>query len=335
MDEPILNENTEKAQSGSNLSITSNDIKIDFSKEFLVELRRNMYHGTHYEDVVDHIAKDIEKEISTDIGGEFKFLEILKWEFLILVTILMFDGKLLVWFSQCIPSYTFVLWMAILGKLQTQDRIFQWNSDATMKCSLCNLCIDSHDHLFFQCKYATDVWEVVKDNRYLKGFKPKWIDTVNHMTVGHCKAIKSVVSRIVFGSVDIPLVSIPRTHPGGPCRALTARKSVRPLPSHRLALRTPRCSEAYLRWSSAPLSTMYPPMTSESSARDSSSESSAGSSRKRCRSPAATVTSSILATRALVPSRVDLLPPRKRFRDSTSPDDSVEEDCGTKGGGIE
>ncbi|GKE28046.1 hypothetical protein Tco_1443430, partial [Tanacetum coccineum] len=184
---------------------------------------------------------------------------------------------------------------------------------------------------------------------------------------------------------DIPIGRLYRTHPGGPCRALTARKSVRPLPFHRLALRytshhldhftsgsssshsssnhsssghsisghsllghttpdttdadsstpprfvhpplarTPRCSEAYLRWSSAPLSTMYPPMTSESSARDSSSESSAGSSRKRCRSPAATVTSSILATRALVPSRVDLLPPRKRFRDSTSPDDSVEE----------
>ncbi|GJW97837.1 hypothetical protein Tco_0179645 [Tanacetum coccineum] len=180
---------------------------------------------------------------------------------------------------------------------------------------------------------------------------------------------------------DIPIGRLYRTHPGGPCRALTARKSVRPLPSHRLALRytshhldrftsgsssghsssghsisghslsghaspdttvadsstpprfvypplarTPRCSEAYLRWRSAPLSTMYPPTTSESSAGDSSSESSAGPSRKRCRSPAATVTSSIHATRALVPSRADLLPPRKRFRDSISPEDSVEED---------
>ncbi|GKF92404.1 hypothetical protein Tco_0279123, partial [Tanacetum coccineum] len=54
--------------------------------------------------------------------------------------------------------------------------------------------------------------------------------------------------------------------------------------------RTPRCSETYLSWRSAPLSTMYPPMTSKSSAGDSSSESSAGASRKRCRSPAATVT---------------------------------------------
>ncbi|GKB91066.1 hypothetical protein Tco_0963338 [Tanacetum coccineum] len=188
---------------------------------------------------------------------------------------------------------------------------------------------------------------------------------------------------------DIPIGRLYRTHPGGPCRALTARKSVRPLPSHRLALRytshhldrftsgsssghsssdhsssghsisghslsghtppdttvadsstpprfvhpplarTPRCSEAYLRWRSAPLSTMYPPTTSESSAGDSSSESSAGPSRKRCRSPAATVTSSIHATRALVPSHVDLLPRHKRLRDCIPPDDSVEEDIDT------
>ncbi|GKA81983.1 hypothetical protein Tco_0788731, partial [Tanacetum coccineum] len=53
---------------------------------------------------------------------------------------------------------------------------------------------------------------------------------------------------------------------------------------------------------------------------------SPGLSRKRCMSPAATVTSSIYATRALVPSRADLLPPRKRFRDSISLEDSVEED---------
>ncbi|GKF08353.1 hypothetical protein Tco_0042577 [Tanacetum coccineum] len=70
---------------------------------------------------------------------------------------------------------------------------------------------------------------------------------------------------------------------------------------------------------------MYPPTTSESSTGDSSSESSAGPSHKRCRSFAATVTSSIHATRSLVPSRADILPPRKIFRDSISPEDSVEE----------
>ncbi|GKD40152.1 putative reverse transcriptase domain-containing protein [Tanacetum coccineum] len=180
-----------------------------------------------------------------------------------------------------------------------------------------------------------------------------------------------------------------RTHLGGPCRALTARKLVRPLLSHHLALRytsyhldhftsrsssghsssdhsssrysisghslsrhalpdttvadsstpprfvypplakNPRCSEAYLCWRSAPLSTMYPVTTSESSAGDSSSELFAGPSYKRCRSLAATVTSSIYATRALVPSHVDLLLSRNRFRDSITPENSIDEDIDT------
>ncbi|GKE01093.1 reverse transcriptase domain-containing protein [Tanacetum coccineum] len=93
--------------------------------------------------------------------------------------------------------------------------------------------------------------------------------------------------------------------------------------------RTLRCSEAYLSWRSALLFTMYPSTTSESSSRDSSSESSAGPSRKRCRSPATTMTSSIHAMRALVPSRANLILPHKRFRDSISPEDSVEEDIDT------
>ncbi|GKE32770.1 hypothetical protein Tco_1452092, partial [Tanacetum coccineum] len=66
---------------------------------------------------------------------------------------------------------------------------------------------------------------------------------------------------------------------------------------HSLLARTPRCSEAYLYWRSAPLSTMYPLTTSESSVGDSSSELFARPSRKRC-----------------------------RFRDSISLEDSVEED---------
>ncbi|GJU50107.1 hypothetical protein Tco_1219662 [Tanacetum coccineum] len=56
MAEPIFYD-IEKAPTESNLSITSNDIKIELNKEFLVELQRNIYHGTYNDDVVDHIAK--------------------------------------------------------------------------------------------------------------------------------------------------------------------------------------------------------------------------------------------------------------------------------------
>ncbi|GJY77473.1 hypothetical protein Tco_0482589, partial [Tanacetum coccineum] len=96
--------------------------------------------------------------------------------------------------------------------------------------------------------------------------------------------------------------------------------------------RAPRRSEAFRRWCAALLSTLYPPTTSESSSRDSSerplhsSSHSAGPSRKRCRSPVDFVPSSMPVMRSLALTRIDLLPPRKRFKDSYSSKASKEED---------
>ncbi|GKD31610.1 hypothetical protein Tco_1242388, partial [Tanacetum coccineum] len=52
---------------------------------------------------------------------------------------------------------------------------------------------------------------------------------------------------------------------------------------------------------------------------------SARPSHKRCRSPTTSVPSSTPILRSIAPNLADLLPPRKRFRDSHSPDDSREE----------
>ncbi|GJZ59784.1 hypothetical protein Tco_0615600, partial [Tanacetum coccineum] len=82
---------------------------------------------------------------------------------------------------------------------------------------------------------------------------------------------------------------------------------------------------------SAPLSTPYPPTTSESSLGSSSKRSldssspSSRLSRRRCRSPTASVPSSTHVSRWIALTPTDLLPPRKRFRDSYSPEDSGEE----------
>ncbi|GKA39441.1 hypothetical protein Tco_0731992 [Tanacetum coccineum] len=100
---------------------------------------------------------------------------------------------------------------------------------------------------------------------------------------------------------------------------------------HRSLTRTPRHSEAFRRWRSAPLSTPYPPTTSESSLGSSSERSldssppSSRPSRKRCRSPTASVPSHVHVSRSITPTPADLLPPRKRFRDSYSPEDTGEE----------
>ncbi|GJV71134.1 hypothetical protein Tco_1491129 [Tanacetum coccineum] len=100
-------------------------------------------------------------------------------------------------------------------------------------------------------------------------------------------------------------------------------------------IRTPRDSEAYCRWKAAPLSTVYPPTTFESSSGDFSSDlstssserpphsfdthsptpsPSAGPSGKRCRSPATSIPLTTPTLRSLSPTRADLLTPRKRIR---------------------
>ncbi|GJZ90257.1 hypothetical protein Tco_0662184 [Tanacetum coccineum] len=59
MTELILNERMEKAQTESSLAKpnTDDDMNIELSKKFLMQLRRNSYYKTLDEDVVDHIAK--------------------------------------------------------------------------------------------------------------------------------------------------------------------------------------------------------------------------------------------------------------------------------------
>ncbi|GJT05792.1 putative reverse transcriptase domain-containing protein [Tanacetum coccineum] len=97
--------------------------------------------------------------------------------------------------------------------------------------------------------------------------------------------------------------------------------------------RAPRHSEAFRRWCAAPLSTLYPPTTSGSSSGDSSerplhsSSHAAGLSRKRFRFSVDLVPLSTTVMGSLAPTRTDLLPPRKRFRDSYSSEASIEKDA--------
>ncbi|GJS11640.1 hypothetical protein Tco_0368436 [Tanacetum coccineum] len=148
-----------------------------------------------------------------------------------------------------------------------------------------------------------------------------------------------------------------RTHLNGPRKLLTVRKRVGHLPARILAWRhaSPCFSDHHLFSSSsysdslpvhssgldapdqahscaALLSTLYPPTTSESSSGDSLkrpphlSSPSGRPSRKRCRSLVASVASSTPVIGSLSPTRADLLPSRKRFRDSYSFEASIEED---------
>lgn len=61
-----------------------------------------------------------------------------------------------------VPRWAFILWVAILGRLATRDRLRTWGVTLDSGCVLCAGGLESHNHLFFACSFALQVWTEVK-----------------------------------------------------------------------------------------------------------------------------------------------------------------------------
>ncbi|KAK3221782.1 hypothetical protein Dsin_008807 [Dipteronia sinensis] len=64
----------------------------------------------------------------------------------------------LVWFPQNILRMSFILLLAIRGRLSTQDRIHKYDPRAISTCVLCNSHLESHALLFFKCLFSRAIW---------------------------------------------------------------------------------------------------------------------------------------------------------------------------------
>lgn len=66
----------------------------------------------------------------------------------------------LVCFPAHVPKCSVISWLAILNRLYTEDRLVLFRIKSISCCSLCpdN---ESHDHLFFNCSYSTQVWNAI------------------------------------------------------------------------------------------------------------------------------------------------------------------------------
>lgn len=79
------------------------------------------------------------------------------------------EWKDVVWFKQFNPRHAFILWLAVQGKLMTKDRVAKWQSNSCKQCALCKSGNDSHEHLFFKCKYTEEIWTRLGNLRWGMG----------------------------------------------------------------------------------------------------------------------------------------------------------------------
>lgn len=68
-----------------------------------------------------------------------------------------------VWFPSHVPRcrWSFIKWLAILGRLPTKDRLHSWGLPVDGMCPLCQDVESSHDHLFFECSYSQMVLQML------------------------------------------------------------------------------------------------------------------------------------------------------------------------------
>nr|GEW12648.1 reverse transcriptase domain, reverse transcriptase zinc-binding domain protein [Tanacetum cinerariifolium] len=113
-----------------------------------------------------------------------------------------------VWFPHCIPRHAIHIWLVLQQKLKTQDRPRQWDAGPSidlnlLRCPLCDLVPDSHDHLFFEYAFSSQVWSKVRVLYSMDTIPPRLIDvttSINPISKG--KTMVSILSRLVLAATS-------------------------------------------------------------------------------------------------------------------------------------
>ena len=107
----------------------------------------------------------------------------------------------LVWYAQCIPKHSFILWLAIHERLSTQDKLKAWGVQIANRCNLCLCDCEDLQHIFFQCSFSNEVWIKAKQLAEIKSSSTQWANIVNEMAGDEViSSIGSVIKRLVFAA---------------------------------------------------------------------------------------------------------------------------------------
>ncbi|GJX26958.1 reverse transcriptase domain, reverse transcriptase zinc-binding domain protein [Tanacetum coccineum] len=108
-----------------------------------------------------------------------------------------------VWFANGVPRFSFHMWLVVHGKLKTQDKLSQWevNGDLTMSCSLCENQPDSHEHIFFECMFSKQVWDIMKGLAGLSNVAGRYKEIVDYLIpFANSKSCRITVAKLVFSA---------------------------------------------------------------------------------------------------------------------------------------
>ncbi|XP_071705122.1 uncharacterized protein [Rutidosis leptorrhynchoides] len=106
-----------------------------------------------------------------------------------------------IWYKGFDPKHAFLLWLAVLDRLNTQERMAKWLPNKQFSCVFCGKEKDSIKHLFFMCEFSLQVWSELKKKLLFRGLPDKLNDIVHDLAkYPNSKSIWNVINRMVIAA---------------------------------------------------------------------------------------------------------------------------------------
>ncbi|GJX70188.1 putative reverse transcriptase domain-containing protein [Tanacetum coccineum] len=112
----------------------------------------------------------------------------------------------IVWFTHCIPRNAFNLWLIMRRRLKTQDMMRPWDvgpntTVVSNRCPLCNTQMDSHEHLFFECRFSSKVWLSIRNLAGMDNIPPILEDiTAWFSPMAAKRSFDCIVGKLLFAA---------------------------------------------------------------------------------------------------------------------------------------
>ena len=101
-----------------------------------------------------------------------------------------------VWFTQGVPRFSFIVWLAVKNRLSTGDRMRVWGIQ--QGCVLCGESDETRDHLFFACLYSFTVWDKLVNMLTENRTDPDWMATLQYVSGNSLHLFDRILLKMAF-----------------------------------------------------------------------------------------------------------------------------------------
>ena len=110
------------------------------------------------------------------------------------------------WSTYSIPRHAIHMWLVMRKHLLTQDRMRQWNVGddidlSSLRCPLCKVQPDFHEHMFFECTFSSQVWNHVLSMADMSFISTKWSDIMAWiLPIAKQNKVTTIVGRLIMAA---------------------------------------------------------------------------------------------------------------------------------------